>query len=70
MDDRWDPDPYHEHRPWLRRPFVRGSVAVLAAGSLAIITLMSTCAPRRRTVPATTTTTTIGITALETIGGR
>jgi hypothetical protein len=59
MDDRWDDD----RTPWLRRPRVRGTVAVFAALSFLIITLMSTCAPRRTVVRTTTTTTVPGLTA-------
>jgi hypothetical protein len=51
-----------EHTPWLRRPAVRGSIALLAVGSFLILTLMSTCAPRRR-VDQTTTTTMAGVVA-------
>jgi type IV secretory pathway protease TraF len=61
MDDDWDP--YADRTPWLRRRGVRLVVALLAAGSLALVTLISTCAPRRR-VPATTTTT-VGRVAVE-----
>jgi hypothetical protein len=64
MDDRWD-DRWEEQRtPWLRRPRVRGTVAVFAALSFLIITLMSTCAPRRTVVRTTTTTTVPGLTAI------
>jgi hypothetical protein len=59
MDDRWDED----RTPWLRRPRVRSTVAVFAALSFLIITLMSTCAPRRTVVRTTTTTTVPGLTA-------
>ena len=61
MDDHWDP--YAGRTPLFRRPGARIAFALLAAGSLLLVTLISTCAPRRR-VPATTTTTTPGQVAL------
>jgi hypothetical protein len=60
MDDRWDDG----RTPWLRRPVIRGTVAMLAVVSFLIITLMSTCAPRRTVVRTTTTTTVPGLTAV------
>ena len=61
------PDPYEEERyptPFLRRPGVLGTLAVLVAGSFLILTLMSTCTPRRR-APAPTTTTLPTLVAVE-----
>jgi hypothetical protein len=63
VDDHWDP--YEGRRPLFRRPLVRGSVAVLAAGAFLLITLLSTCAPRRSVPRTTTTTTTGGVAAVE-----
>ncbi|NQV07508.1 hypothetical protein HQ535_13245, partial [bacterium] len=51
-------DPWEGRPPFFRRPVVRGTITLVAVGSFLILTLMSTCAPRRRVSPETTTTTT------------
>lgn len=49
--------------PLLRRPAVRGFLAVFVVFAFLLLTLMSTCTPR--TIPTGTTTTTIdGVTAI------
>ena len=61
------PDPYDEERyptPVLRRRGVLGTLAVLVAGSFLLLTLMSTCTPRRQ-APAPTTTTVPTLVAVE-----
>ncbi len=56
-DDRFeDDDPYAGHTPWLQRPGVRAVVVVIAAGSFLLATLVSSCGPRHRISPPTTTT--------------
>jgi hypothetical protein len=55
-DDHDSPDPYAGRTPWLRRPVVRGLITLVAVGSFLLVTLVSSCGPRRRSTPATTTT--------------
>ena len=59
-----DHDPWEGRTPWLRRPGVLRVLVGLVVGSFLILTLMSTCAPRRRAPATTTTTTRPGIQAI------
>lgn len=62
-DDPWGDRPV----PLLRRPVVRGFLAVFVVFAFLLLTLMSTCTPR--TIPTGTTTTTIeGVTAFSPSG--
>jgi hypothetical protein len=68
MDDRpnrpprpWEVEP--ERPPFFRRPLVRYVVTAIAVGSFVILTVVSSCGPRRTIPIDPPTTTTTGVTA-------
>lgn len=67
---RHDYDPWEGRTPLLRRPVIRAAITLIAVGSFLLVTLISSCAPRRSRPVSTTTTTVPGIEVVEPSGGR
>lgn len=62
-DDAWE-----GRVPYLRRPVIRTLIALIAVGSFLLVTLISSCVPRRSRPVTTTTTTVPGIEVLAPFG--